>query len=69
MVWQNHDIRTSGEKLVEEGVRTLNKLSSLVRAKEKTPPTFMMVVTATGEFAYSRKEDGIIVCPISALNP
>lgn len=63
------EIKLGGEKLVEEGVRTLNKLSSLVRAKEKTPPTFMMVVTATGEFAYRRKEDGIIVCPISALKP
>ena len=47
----------------------MNKLAALVKAKEKTPPTFMMVVTATGEFAYRRKEDGIIVCPISALKP
>jgi len=28
-----------------------------------------MVLTATGDFAYRRIEDGIIVCPISALKP
>jgi len=28
-----------------------------------------MVMTATGDFAYRRPDDGIIVCPISALKP
>ena len=31
------------------------------------PPAFKMVLTAIGEFAYRRSEDGIVVCPISAL--
>ena len=31
--------------------------------------TTKMVLTAVGPFAYTRKEDGGIVCPISALKP
>ena len=61
------EVKLGGETLVEEGARTLKKLSSLILAKGKKPPTFMMIVTAVGAFAYRRKEDGIIVCPLSAL--
>ena len=32
-------------------------------------PVFRMILTAVGDYAYVRKEDGIIVCPISALKP
>ena len=31
--------------------------------------TTKMVLTAVGPFAYTRKEDGVIVCPISARKP
>ena len=61
------EVKLGGETLVDEGARTLNKLSTLISDKGKKPPVFMMVVTAVGEFAYRRKEDGIIVCPLSAL--
>ena len=30
------------------------------------PSSFL---TAVGDYAYARKEDGIIVCPVSALKP
>lgn len=63
------EIKTGGEQLTGEGVATLQKLSRLIAGKGMTPPRFMMVLTATGEFAYRRKEDGIIVCPLSALKP
>ena len=32
-------------------------------------PSFKMVLTATGEYAYRRPDDGVIVCPLSALRP
>ena len=63
------EVKLGGDTLVEEGTRTLNKLSSLIAAKGMKPPTFTMVLTATGGFAYRRKEDGVIVCPLSALKP
>ena len=31
-------------------------------------PSFRLLVTAVGEFAYRRK-DGVFVCPLSALRP
>ena len=34
------------------------------KAKE---PKFKMVFTAIGKFAYRRKEDDVVVCPLSAL--
>ena len=30
-------------------------------------PKFKMVLTAIGKFAYRRKEDDVVVCPLSAL--
>lgn len=32
-------------------------------------PSFLMVLTGTGSFAYRRKEDGIWVVPIGCLKP
>ena len=47
---------------------TLKKLSSRLDTSKMREPSFLMVLTAGGEFAYRRKE-GVIVCPISALKP
>ena len=58
-----------GGGLVDEGVATLTSLSELIARKNFRPPAFRMVLTATGEFAYRRSEDGIVVCPITALKP
>lgn len=63
------EIKTGGERLTDEGAATLRRLLRLITAKGMMPPRFMMVLTATGEFAYRRKEDGVIVCPLSALRP
>lgn len=57
-----------GGALVDEGATTLNALSNLIAVKRHAQPVFRMVLTATGEFAYTR-EDGIVVCPLSALRP
>lgn len=63
------EIKLGGDNLINEAVASLLKLDSLIKEKKKTPPAFKMVVTATGDFAYTRPEDGIIVCPLSALRP
>ena len=41
------------------------KLKSLVKSKGMKEPKFLMVLTGTGSFAYD--EDGVFVCPLSAL--
>ena len=59
--------KTGGKRLIEEGAETLNALAKLIAVKALPPPAFRMILTAVGEYAYTRKEDGIIVCPLSAL--
>lgn len=59
--WAAVEVKLGGEKLINEGVRNLLRLKSLV----KTEPSFMMIVTATGP-AY-RRPDGIYVVPINCL--
>lgn len=61
------EIKLGGEALIAEGVKTLKKFSALIAGKKMPAPAFRMVLTATGDFAYS--EDGILVCPLSALKP
>ena len=63
------EIKLGGDNLINEAVDSLLKLDSLIKDKKQTPPASKMVVTATGDFAYTRQEDGIIVCPLSALRP
>lgn len=54
-----------GKTLINEGIVTLHKLSGLIKAKGMKEPKFMMVLTGTGSFAH--EEDGVFVCPLSAL--
>lgn len=63
------EIKLGGERLVEEGAITLGKLSGKIDTTKMPPPSFKMIVVATGEYAYLRKADGVIVCPIGCLKP
>jgi hypothetical protein len=63
------EIKLGGERLVSEGIRSLNTYWKLLEGKKIRKPVFRMILTAVGDYAYTRKEDGIIVCPISALKP
>lgn len=62
------EIKLGGERLIEEGVKTLNKLASEIDTKRMRQPSFKMIIVATGDFAYQRP-DGVIICPIGALGP
>lgn len=62
------EIKLGGGTLVEEGVRTLTGLEKLIDTGKTGRPSFLMVLTATGDFAYQRP-DGVIVCPIGCLGP
>ena len=63
------EIKLGGNTLIAEGVRNLNEFNRKIDTTRMSAPAFRMVLVANGEFAYCRKEDGIIVCPISALRP
>ena len=59
------EIKLGGETLIREGIASLEKLEMLIRGKGVPIPTFKMVLTATGNYAY--KDGDVIVCPISCL--
>lgn len=61
------EVKLGGDRLVEEGASTLNKLASKLDLSKIGKPVFKMVLTAIGKFAYRRSDDGVIVCPIGAL--
>ncbi|MBR1514576.1 MAG: ATP-binding protein [Bacteroidales bacterium] len=60
------EVKLGGEKLIEEGVVSLNSLASTIDTDRMHKPSFMMVLTAVGPYAYQRK-DGIFVVPIGCL--
>jgi hypothetical protein len=62
------EIKLGGERLIQEGIASLDAYLRLVESRKALKPVFRMVVTAVGEFAYRRK-DGIIICPIGCLKP
>ena len=63
------EIKLGGAELIEKGVGSLGRLAGKIDTARMKPPAFRMVLTAVGDYAYARKEDGVIVCPISALRP
>lgn len=60
------EIKLGGKELVEKGAATLKKLAAKIDTRKMNRPSFMMVLTAVGEYAY-RRDDGIFVVPIGAL--
>ena len=62
------EIKFGGDTLVEKGARALCGLADRIDTVRMKSPAFKMVLTATGEYAYTRP-DGVIVCPLSALRP
>ena len=52
------EIKLGGQSLIDDGVRTLNSLAAQVDTSRMKAPAFKMVLTATGEYAYRRSEDG-----------
>ena len=60
------EIKTGGDALVDKGVKSLKALSEKIDTTKMPNPSFMMILTADGDFIY-RTDDGILVCPIGCL--
>ena len=60
------EIKLGGDKLIQEGCKSLNALAGKIDTDRMNAPSFKMVLTGIGQYAYSR-EDGVYVVPISAL--
>ena len=62
------EVKLGGDTLIAQGVQSLERLATLIDSKKMPKPSFRMILTAVGDFAY-RRPDGILVCPLSALRP
>ena len=60
------EIKIGGEKLIEEGAKNLLTLKERIDTTKMKSPSFMMVLTAVGDYAYTRT-DGVMVVPIGCL--
>ncbi|MCM1484289.1 MAG: DUF4143 domain-containing protein [Muribaculaceae bacterium] len=60
------EIKLGGDKLIEEGCTTLKLLSDKIDTTKMKQPSFKMILTATGKYAYKR-DDGILIVPIGSL--
>jgi len=60
------EIKLGGERLIEEGAKSLKDMANKINTDKMKKPSFLMVLTGVGEFAYKRK-DGVIIVPIGCL--
>ena len=61
------EIKLGGSDLINDGARNLKKLSDKIDTTKMKKPSFMMVLTGIGDYAYKRPEDGVLVVPIGCL--
>lgn len=60
------EIKLGGDKLIEDGANTLKQLKDKIDTNKMKEPSFLMVLTGVGDYAY-RRPDGIYVVPIGTL--
>ena len=60
------EIKLGGDDLIEEGASALKLFQNKIDTDKMKAPAFLMVLTATGQYAYRRK-DGVYVVPIGCL--
>jgi len=60
------EIKLGGDKLIESGAENLVNMKNKIDTEKMKNPSFLMVLTATGKYAYQR-EDGVYVVPIGCL--
>jgi hypothetical protein len=60
------EVKLGGKEWINEGAKTLKSLVDKIDTERMSHPSFCMVLTGVGEYAYER-EDGILVVPIGSL--
>ena len=60
------EIKLGGDTRIEEGATNLNSLAKIIDTTKMKKPSFKMVLTAVGQYAYMRT-DGVMVVPIGCL--
>ena len=60
------EVKLGGDALINEGAETLKKLAKKIDTSKMKDPAFLMVLCGVAPFAY-RREDGVLVVPITCL--
>ncbi len=60
------EIKLGGDKLIEEGAATLNRFEKIIDTTKMKSPSFKMILTGVGNYAFKRP-DGILVVPVRSL--
>ena len=60
------EIKLGEDKLIEEGASNLKTLADKLDTDKMKQPSFLMVLTGTGDYAY-RRSDGVCIVPIGCL--
>ena len=60
------EIKLGGDKFIEEGAKSLKAMAAKIDTDKMNAPSFLMVLTGIGDWAYRRK-DGVFVVPIGCL--
>lgn len=61
------EIKLGGSALVDEGAANLKTLADKLDTTKMKKPSFLMVLTGVGDYAYKRPGDGVLVVPIGCL--
>lgn len=61
------EIKIGGHDLIEEGAANLVGLSRKIDTSKMNPPSFLMVMTGVGNYAYRRPQDNVLVVPAGCL--
>lgn len=62
------EIKLGGNDNIEKGASTLKELANKIDTNQMWAPSFLMVLTGIGQYAYIRP-DGVYVVPIGCLRP
>ncbi len=60
------EIKLGGEELINSGSSNLQDLKNRIDTAKMKEPSFLMVLTAVGRYAY-RRPDGVLVVPVGCL--
>ena len=63
------EIKLGGSDLIEKSAATLIELKEKIDTDKMASPSFLMVLTAVGDYSYQRPQDDIWVVPIGCLKP
>lgn len=61
------EIKLGGKDLIDDGAANLQSLADKIDTDKMKKPSFLMVLTGVGDYAYKRPEDGVLVVPIGCL--